>query len=256
MIDCHCHILPEVDDGPTRLADSIKLAKEAEREGITTIITTPHHNVPTYENTHINILRKTDELNAILKKENINVDIIPGQEARIHGEMVEGLETGDILTVANAHEYVFVELPSNHVPRFTSQLLYDIQLTGVVPVIVHPERNTELIDNPDILYNLVKAGAVTQITTSSITGHFGKKIKKFTEQLITHNLTHLIASDAHNTTTRPFRWQQAKQQIEKTINPYTWQDFQENARRLTTGKALKQNQPQYIKRKKLFGIPI
>ena len=47
----------------------------------------------------------------------------------------------------------------------------------MIPIIVHPERNAELIERPDKLYNLVNKGALTQVTAGSLLGKFGKKIK-------------------------------------------------------------------------------
>lgn len=43
MIDMHCHILPNVDDGANTLIDSLEMARWAVAEGIHTIIATPHH---------------------------------------------------------------------------------------------------------------------------------------------------------------------------------------------------------------------
>ncbi|WP_307845655.1 CpsB/CapC family capsule biosynthesis tyrosine phosphatase [Bacillus cereus] len=75
-----------------------------------------------------------------------------------------------------------------------------------MPIIVHPERNIELVENPKKLYKLVKQGALAQTIASSLIGNFGKKIKKFSLQLIEYKLTHVIASDAHNITTRAFHF--------------------------------------------------
>ena len=76
-------------------------------------------------------------------------------------------------------------------------------------MIVHPERNQEIIERSDLLYQLVKKGALTQVTAASVCGDFGKKIKNFTLQLIENNLTHFIASDAHNVTRRTFKMREA-----------------------------------------------
>ncbi len=43
MIDIHCHILPSIDDGAADDTESLKMAREAVRQGIDTIIATPHH---------------------------------------------------------------------------------------------------------------------------------------------------------------------------------------------------------------------
>src|SRR5699024_10476928 len=127
----------------------------------------------------------------------------------------EAYEKGQILSLNDAHDSILVELPFNHVPRYTGRLLYDMQMEGLTPIIVHPERNREILQSPDVLYQLVQDGALTQITAGSVTGHFGKQIKKFTYELIEHNLTHFVASDAHNTRYRTFRMDAALRAIEQ-----------------------------------------
>lgn len=254
MIDIHCHILSGIDDGAKDLNDSLALAKAAVIEGIHTIIATPHHKNGSYENPKPFILEKVEELNQLLQSENIPLTILPGQEPRIFGELLEDYRNGEILTLANGGQYVFVELPSGHVPRYTEQLLFDIQMSGLTPIIVHPERNQEMIENPDLLYQLVKRGALTQITASSTAGYFGKKIKKFSLQLIEANLTHFIASDAHNLENRSFKMVEAFAEIEKKYGNDMVYLFTENAELLVEGKAVYKEPPIRTKSKKFLGI--
>ena len=42
MIDIHSHLIPGVDDGSQSLEESLSLLKQAEQDGITELITTPH----------------------------------------------------------------------------------------------------------------------------------------------------------------------------------------------------------------------
>jgi protein-tyrosine phosphatase len=256
MIDIHCHILPNVDDGPKTIQDSIEMAKQAVKEGIKTIIATPHHRNEKYENHHQTIFRKVEEFNSVLKKEKIELNVLVGQEPRIFGELIEGLQAGEIGTVNHEGKgkYVLVELPSGHVPRYTNQLVFDMQLKGYIPVIVHPERNQEIIENPEVLYQLVKKGALTQVTASGVTGHFGKTIKKFTHQLIEANLIHFIASDAHNTTSRGFKMLEAYHTIEKSFGNEMVYLFRENAELLVKGQSVHKEVPERVKRKKLLGL--
>jgi protein-tyrosine phosphatase len=253
MIDLHCHILPNIDDGPQSLADSVEMAKQAEQEGIRVILATPHHRNEKYENHGQTIFRKVEEFNRVLKKENINLIVLPGQETRIFGEWVEGLGTGEILPL-NQGKYVLVEFPSGHVPRYASQLLFDIQLKGYVPVIVHPERNQEIVENPEVLYQLVKRGALTQVTAASVIGHFGKTIKKFTLQLIEANLVHFIASDAHNTTSRGFKLVEAYGTIEKAFGSEVVHMFRTNAELVLEGSSVYKEVPLRVKKKKILGF--
>jgi protein-tyrosine phosphatase len=251
MIDLHCHILPGIDDGAQSLSDSLDMARKAVEQGIHTIVATPHHLNNSYVNPKHQILDRVEELNQLLQKENIDVKILPGQEVRVHGEMIEGYTMGEILTV-NHTPYVLVEFPSNHVPRYTEKLFYDLQMKGLIPVIVHPERNREIIERSDILYQLVKKGALTQITAASVCGDFGKKIKTFSLQLIEANLTHFIASDAHNTNNRTFKMSDAFGIIEKKYGMDMVYYFEENAALIIEGKHVYKEDPERIKRKKLF----
>ncbi|KGM46069.1 tyrosine protein phosphatase [Neobacillus niacini] len=251
MIDLHCHILPGVDDGAQSLSDSLNMARKAVEQGIHTIVATPHHLNNSYENPKRQILDRVEELNQLLQKENIDVMILPGQEIRVHGEMIEGYTIGEILTV-NHTPYVLVEFPSNHVPRYTEKLFYDLQMNGLIPVIVHPERNREIIERSELLYQLVKKGALTQITASSVCGDFGKKIKNFTLQLIEANLTHFIASDAHNLTNRTFKMREAFGVLQQKYGNELVYYFEENAHLVVEGRAVYKEDPEQIKRKKLF----
>ena len=46
MIDLHCHILPEVDDGAASEEESCLMARMAADSGITALAATPHCGVP------------------------------------------------------------------------------------------------------------------------------------------------------------------------------------------------------------------
>ncbi len=253
MIDIHCHILGGVDDGAQDIDASMSMIKHAASEGITKIIATPHHKNGKYDNIASSIKDKVIELNQRVKEENLSIEILPGQEPRIYGELLEDYEKGEILTL-NHSKYIFIELPSNHVPRYTKKMLFDVQLAGLSPIIVHPERNSEIIENPSILYKLIEQGVATQITASSVTGHFGKKIKKFSLQLIEANQAHFIASDAHNLSGRTFRLRDAYDEIEKEFGRELVYMFQENAQLVAGNQTIFRYPPQEIRRRKLLGI--
>ncbi|XJZ27098.1 tyrosine-protein phosphatase [Bacillota bacterium Lsc_1132] len=253
MIDIHCHILPGIDDGAQNLADSLKMARKAVEEGIDTIVATPHYIQNRYINPKQTILAKVEELNEALTAENINLKILPGQEPRIDGELLKSMDRGEIITLTGS-PYIFIEFPSSHVPRYTEQLFYDLQTNGLIPVIVHPERNQEIIQHPDRLYQLVEKGALTQLTASSVCGDLGKKIKTFSTQLIEHNLTHFVASDAHNITTRSFKLREAYQVISATFGIDIEMMLKENAELLVAGQNVYKEIPEPIKKKRFFNI--
>ncbi|MGG3739465.1 tyrosine-protein phosphatase [Aeribacillus pallidus] len=251
MIDIHCHILPNVDDGAGRLEDSLEMARAAVNEGINTIVATPHHQNGRYNNPKSVVTKEVETLNGELQKAGIPLTVLPGQEVRVYGELIEDLQNGEIVPVG---QYILVEFPANHIPSFAEQLLFDIQTKGYVPIIVHPERNQVFIEQPDRLYKLVMNGACTQITASSVIGRFGKNIQKFCKQLIESNLTHLIASDAHNTTSRGFYLKDAYNYIDRQFGMDYVYMFRENAQQLIDGNHLHKEIPERIKRKKFLGL--
>jgi protein-tyrosine phosphatase len=253
MVDLHCHILPGVDDGARDLSDSVEMAKKAVAQGITTIVATPHHLNNQFDNHKQSIIGKVAELNRVLQTENIDLKILSGQEVRIHGEMLEGYQLGEILPV-NDTQYVLVEFSSSQIPRYAERLFYDLQVNGLIPIIVHPERNQQIIEQPDLLYRLVEKGALTQVTAASVSGDFGKKIKAFTLQLIEANLTHFIASDAHNTGNRTFKMSEAFAVIQEKFGTDFVYMLKENAELVIAGQHVYKEIPERIKRKRFLGI--
>ncbi|SDZ46499.1 protein-tyrosine phosphatase [Evansella caseinilytica] len=254
MIDLHCHLLPEVDDGAQTMTDMLAMVEKAKEDGITAIVATPHHNNGHYQNIKANIIDCVEKVNDYLTENNVDFTVLPGQECRITGELLTEYEQDEILTL-NHSKYLFIELPSSNVPKYTSKLLYDLQLNGLIPVIVHPERNRELMEHPDKLYRLVEQGALTQITAASVIGLFGKKIKSFTDEIIDANLSHFIASDAHNVTNRSFHLRAAYDRIQQEFSEELVYFYSENAEYVIRDEYIMKEHPERIRRrKKFFGI--
>lgn len=256
MIDIHCHILPGLDDGASTLTHSVEMGRTAVKEGIKTIIATPHHANPYFDTTFEQMLNGVEVVNAALQAENIPLVVKPGQEIRLFGDLIEHLALGKSVPLNGEGRYVLVEFPTSAVPVYSERLFYDLAVQGYTPVIAHPERNSVFLEKPHKLFDFVRNGAITQITTSSVTGHFGKKIQLFTDQLIEANLVHLLASDAHNLQGRTFRMRTAMDLIEEKHGTQFLYQFQENAEFLLLNQNLIIRPPEHVerKRKKLFNF--
>lgn len=250
MIDLHSHILPSIDDGAKNWEESIRMAKEAVKDGIHTIVATPHHqNI--YINPKENVLELVEEMNYRLQAEEIPLTILPGHETRIFGDFLTDLKQDKILTINSNNKYVFLELPSIKVPPFIEQLVFDIQLAGFIPIIPHPERNEDISENPIKIYQLVKRGVLTQITAGSLLGDFGKKVQKFTLELVDANLVHFLATDTHGVKgRRSVKLKEAYQLLEKNSGRMLVDQFKTNAEKVIQGKDLYVEIPNRIVRKK------
>lgn len=253
MIDIHCHILPGIDDGAKTSGDTLTMLKSAIDEGITTITATPHHN-PQFNNESSLILKKVKEVQNIIDEHQLPIEVLPGQEVRIYGDLLKEFSEGKLLTAAGTSSYILIEFPSNHVPAYAKELFYNIQLEGLQPILVHPERNSGIIENPDILFDFIEQGVLSQITASSVTGHFGKKIQKLSFKMIENHLTHFVASDAHNVTSRAFKMKEAFEIIEDSYGSGVSRMFQNNAESVILNESFYQEKPTKIKTKKFLGL--
>ncbi|QII82429.1 tyrosine-protein phosphatase [Jeotgalibaca arthritidis] len=256
MIDIHSHILHGIDDGARSLEDSLAMAELAVAEGITHILATPHHKNGKFENIKYDIIKHVNDLQDELDKRHIDLTVFPGQEVRLYGEVLDDIEKDEILFTDEGNHYLLIEFPTMTIPAYAETLFFQIQQNGITPVIVHPERNQEIIDNPDRLLEFVERGAVAQLTASSYIGVFGKEIAKLSSQLIEANLVHVLASDAHNTRGRSFNMKEAFRKMEKEFGYEKTIMFKQNAKDLINGDMLQLLTPTEVskKRKKRFGL--
>lgn len=235
MIDLHCHLLPGVDDGSKSMDISLKLANDAVRDGIDYALLTPHHMNGVYLNHKRAVIQQTQEFQMELDRHKIPLKVFPGQEVRINGDLLTALDRDDILFADEGGRYLMLEFPDDDVPSYTSNMIYELMQRGIIPVIVHPERNTKIMKQPDILYDLLNEGCLSQITASSYVGIFGHKVQKFSKQLIQTGQVYIFASDAHNLPNRRYEMTNAFAKLNHEFGNDYVSRFNENAKRIING---------------------
>ncbi|QCX34368.1 exopolysaccharide biosynthesis protein [Caloramator sp. E03] len=201
MIDVHCHIIPNIDDGSDSIETSLEMLKIASKDGIKKIIATPHFYPDIFENNPETILNSVENLNNISKELGIDIEVLCGQEVFLNRNLLKQYKDNKILTL-NKSRYMLIELPMDSMPDYTFDIIYELALLGIVPIIAHPERYRYIINKPCFINNFIKEGCLIQINSSSITGLFGRHVKKTAIKLIKHNICHFIASDAHSNNIR------------------------------------------------------
>lgn len=242
MIDIHTHILPGIDDGAGSLEESLALAEQAARSGIRTVLATPHHYARGFYSSSEQIRSETARLNDELEKRNIQLKVLTGQEVRVYDSLLEDLEAGQLSTLASS-PYLLVEFPSSNVPKHVEELFHELRLLDVTPIIAHPERNRELAGNTAKLAQLVEAGALAQLTSSSICGTMGRKLQKLSLDLCKNGFVHFIASDAHHAVKRPFDLKEGYEAVEKHLGQAFVDYYQLNAERLIRSQAVSREIP-------------
>lgn len=202
MIDLHSHILPGVDDGATSLAHALDMANMAVADGIQVMACTPHFMPGVYNNETRDIAYRVEQFARELNDKGIDLQIVLGADAHIRPDFVDGLRSGQIPTL-NGTRYVLFEPPHDIMPQRLDDLLHNILMAGYVPVLTHPERLRWIEKNYAMVQHLAAAGIWMQITAGSLTGRFGKRPHYWAQRMLAEGLVSILATDAHNTTSRP-----------------------------------------------------
>ncbi|MEX0381027.1 tyrosine-protein phosphatase [Leuconostoc sp. MS02] len=252
MIDLHSHLLPNIDDGSKSLRASLRMANEAVENGIEAALMTPHHMNGHYVNHKADIIQLTSQFQEHLDKENIPLQVFPSQEVRINGGLIEALDNDDILFADDSNRYLLLEFPDDDVPTYSEDMIFKIMQRGISIQIAHPERNTKIMSDPDILYSLIEKGAIAQVTASSYVGSFGKKVQKFAESIIAHNLAHVFVSDAHDLPNRDYEMRQALDKLSSHLGQDYQQLFEKNAEAILDGNDVEKLVPESIVKRRFF----
>jgi protein-tyrosine phosphatase len=196
MIDSHCHILPNIDDGPQDVDESIEMARMASMDGVEKIIATPHITDNKYSSDDIS--DRVDQFNHLLRQKKIPVQVYPGAEVAISLDP-EKLSEYTI----NHTSYILIEFPHDHLPSFAGKMIDWLCAKKLNPIIAHPERNYSIIRSPEVLLGLLNSNVYIQITAASLTGDFGRDIQYCAHFLLDSGKVDIIASDAHSKNFRP-----------------------------------------------------
>ncbi|GAB6093401.1 tyrosine-protein phosphatase [Furfurilactobacillus curtus] len=257
VVDLHCHLLPGVDDGSKNMEISLELAADAVDNGVTHALLTPHHLNGVYVNHKADVLTATAKFAEQLQLNGIDLKVFPGQEVRINGDLLTAIDQDDILYADETGKYMMLEFPDNEVPAYTKAMIAEIEQRGVIPVIVHPERNTAILAKPELLLELIgQHDCLAQLTASSYVGTFGKKVANFSYQLIEAGQVNVLASDAHHLPGRKYEMRQAFEKLTKDFGADRAELFERSAENILNGNPVERPIVSEIKTKRrgLFGF--
>lgn len=196
MVDIHCHVIPNVDDGSRSIEETFLMLKEAYNAGFTDIITTSHFIEGYYEFNKKDRQSLIEALNIGLKQKEINVNLYNGAEIFISENMCEYIKN-DIIGTLNNTRYVLFELPMNSKPMYLKEIIFNLLSMNLIPVIAHPERYSYVQKDPNFLIEYIEMGALFQSNYASIIGYYGKEAKNTVIKLLEHNMVHFLGTDNH-----------------------------------------------------------
>lgn len=199
MFDIHSHVLPGLDDGATRIQDSLEMLRQAQRVGVRAIVATPHcesHRLSLRTSTIQSAVARlqaaaADDLEAS------TVELYVGSEIMLDPGVRAALDAGDVPTLGESTRFALVELPMREVPDYAEDVLFELAATGYVPVLAHPERNHDLSQRFDMMLRMIRRGALMQLEAGSFVGAYGQIAQQCAIDMIDRRMCHFIASDAH-----------------------------------------------------------
>lgn len=220
MIDLHCHIIFDTDDGAKTLKNSINMLREAYKAGFTKICCTPHYVVPQYTKTKLENKEKLEIIKKELIKENINMELFLGNEIYIADNMKELLSQGIISTIGNT-KYVLVEFPLTQKLLGAEDMIDSLIFAGYTVILAHPERYIYAQKNLEFFDTYIEKGVYLQGNYESLIGKYGSGAQKAIKKLLKEKKIDLMATDTHRENSTYTKMEK----ILKTLKHYAKKDY-------------------------------
>lgn len=251
MIDIHSHVIPGIDDGAGDIETALEMLKIAQEDGIETIVATPHFYRNKFECNLEEVKKHVENLKAAVKKENIAIEIIQGQEIYID-KCTTDLYKERIIGTINGSKYMLIETSlTGAKPKDLMENIYELKLLGITPIIAHPERYEFIIKDNMEINEFIKEDCLFQITSTSVQGLFGKEVKNTAENLIKNGICNFLGSDAHTTERRCPKIKEAFEDV-KRLNEDVYEMITKNSKALLNNEDINLKMGYIAKKKKFF----
>jgi protein-tyrosine phosphatase len=197
VIDLHCHVLPDVDDGAVSFEKSVNMLRIAVGEKTVVLAATPHLVFDGSEKLYTARIKKAYEtLQALIAENNLPIKVVLGYELLLSSSLLHNSDICDY--VIEGTNRVLVEPNLTEPPDLLEELVYDLEHYNIGLILAHPERNEWLVRDLSYLQELAARGVLLQVNAGSITGKFGRTVEHAARRLAGAGLVHLIGSDAHS----------------------------------------------------------
>lgn len=197
-VDCHCHILPGLDDGAQTLEDSVFLAGKLVEWGYTLAVCTAHSSF-LYRNTPSSVQTACELLRGELDRRGIKLELVPSMEYRLVPETWLSVRAGHWLLPWEGN-HILIELPIREPEKIgnikpTAEIRW-LLAEGYQPVLAHPERYQYLtMDDCRVLKD---AGTQFQRNLGTIEGMYGEAVSDRAKVWDAAGMYEWVGSDLHN----------------------------------------------------------
>lgn len=200
--DIHNHILFGVDDGARSETEMYRLIDASYADGVRHLCFTPHYH-PGYFGEHQEQIAAAFALAKAYAAQNCpDLKLYLGNELRYERSCIEWLERGRCRTL-NGTRFLLVDFLYPEPAENILDAMLRVLNSGYTPVLAHVERYEKLHCDLREIDRLKSRGVILQVDAQSLLGGLGLGSKVRARRLLAAGAVDLIASDAHNLTSRP-----------------------------------------------------
>ena len=184
---------------------SLEMLTHAADQGITDVVNTVHYQHPKVENEDISFERiqsEVEQLQQELDKNDIQIKLHCGAEVFFLPNLLQIKD--DPLSTFTHGKYMLIEFQVHQLPNIQKQVLFDLKMAGVTPIIAHPERYKPIQDEINLVAEWLEAGCIIQVDAGSPLGLLGKGAKGASEKIIKNGWCQILGSDSHDNKRRNF----------------------------------------------------
>lgn len=195
--DCHCHVLPGVDDGAATIQDSVAILKEMASMGIQSTVLTPHLNPDVYADTNEEVIK--ERYNQFLK--DIPSELLSQIRLSLGAEymVTQGFEDRDPSSLLQFQPgKVLIEMSYFYPSKNMEQAIFNLVMAGIHPVIAHPERYLYYSHKLSVYERFHDMGAEFQMNAISLSGAYGQQSLSILKYILDKGWYAYIGTDCHN----------------------------------------------------------
>jgi len=193
-VDIHAHLLPNIDDGPKTMEESLQLIKGLQTLGYKKLTATPHVYSQFYPNSMEAIQLAFAKLQKAVAQAKITIQLACAAEYYLEDAFEVLLNSGQVLKLDKTRVLVETSLMAQD-PKLL-HYLFNIQMKGLQPVLAHPERYTYMSEKD--YRQLMDAGCEFQLNLLSLEGHYGREVAKKAKYLLKKQYINFVGSDVHH----------------------------------------------------------
>ena len=202
FVDIHHHLLYETDDGPANFEQSVQMLHRAVEQGISCIAATPHILPGHIEFDAEKNLQKLEALREYIVRQSLPLEVIPGAEVLYTAATASFVETGRITMLGNSWHMLMEFHPYVHYDEMRRAIL-SIGNMGYSVVLAHAERYRCLRIKGRAARLQTNFNVQIQFNSDTVIASHKRFGDRWIRRMLREGMVDIIASDAHNTSSRP-----------------------------------------------------